>query len=109
MQVTEPTITRTTEKAGIGVSAEESGETEAAPPASEERADPEVIREANSTRRGKKKLSSAERGDEHWKDTMNLWEGSKPLAEALGKLNVVGSDLWYKTPPSLQWTNLQGW
>jgi hypothetical protein len=112
MQRTEPTTTRQTELAGMGIPAEKSETTEAgpaeAPPVTEEQADLGVPREANSTRRGKKNPSSTERGGEHWKDTMDLWEGSKPIAEALGKLNVVGNDLWYKTPPPLQWTNLQG-
>ena len=57
----------------------------------------------------KEKPSSAERGDEQWKDNMNLWEGSKPIVGALGKLNAVGSDLWYKTPPPYSGQTYKGY
>ena len=45
MQKTKPAITRQTETAGIGIPAEEPETADAAPPAPEEQADPEVCLE----------------------------------------------------------------
>ena len=59
-------------------------------------------------RRGKKNKSSTERGDEHWQSTLDLWGRDNKTAKDLAEVNVVGTDLWYRQPPTVDWLNLQG-
>ena len=37
-----------------------------------------------------------------------MWGRDNKTAKDLAEVNVVGTDLWYRQPPTVDWLNLQG-
>ncbi|HIB78244.1 MAG TPA: endonuclease/exonuclease/phosphatase family protein, partial [Flavobacteriales bacterium] len=59
--------------------------------------------------RGKANRTSKDRGDQHFNNTLKMWKTQHTDdMEDIGKLNTIGHDIWYSSPPKLQWNNLQG-